>query len=116
MAIKQVVIDDMSGEEGASTRSFSVNGTTYEVDLTDSNAAKLEMALDPFIAIARKKGSAPKRYPKTRVADPSSSTDLGAIRQWAASRGMRVSDRGRIPRDVVDRFNEAHSVTPAFSG
>lgn len=116
MAQKVVVIDDMDGREGASTRSFSLNGTAYEVDLTDSNAAKLEKALEPFISVARKKGSAPKKYPKTKVSTPTASADLNAIRDWAKANGKKVSDRGRIPRDVVDAFNEAHTIVPAFSG
>lgn len=116
MAVKQVVIDDMSGEEGASTRSFSIDGTAYEVDLTDSNAAKLLKSLDPYIKVARKKGSAPKKYPKSKVTTPTASADLNAIRDWAKANGRKVSDRGRIPKDVVDAFNETHSVVPAFSG
>ena len=28
-----------------------------------------------------------------------------AIREWAQSKGIQVSDRGRIKQEIVDRFN-----------
>jgi hypothetical protein len=33
-----------------------------------------------------------------------------AIRDWAASKGMKVSDRGRISREVQDAYNAAHNL------
>lgn len=29
------------------------------------------------------------------------------VRSWARSQGIRIGDRGRIPRDIVDRFEKA---------
>jgi hypothetical protein len=28
-----------------------------------------------------------------------------AIREWAQSKGIQVSDRGRIKQEIVDRYN-----------
>jgi hypothetical protein len=33
------------------------------------------------------------------------SAQLGAIREWAARRGMTINPRGRIPRAVLDAYN-----------
>ncbi|MET7400426.1 histone-like nucleoid-structuring protein Lsr2 [Dactylosporangium sp. NPDC005572] len=31
-----------------------------------------------------------------------------AIRAWAQRQGIEVSDRGRLARDVIDRYHAAH--------
>lgn len=54
-----ILIDDIDGTEGADTISFSVNGTSYELELAAKNQAKFDKALAPFIDNAR-------RIPKTR--------------------------------------------------
>jgi nucleoid-associated protein Lsr2 len=33
---------------------------------------------------------------------------LRAIRQWAREQGLQVSDRGRIPAEIVARYDAAH--------
>jgi hypothetical protein len=35
-------------------------------------------------------------------------SQLAAIRDWARQNGYEVSDRGRVPRSIVDEFNAAH--------
>src|ERR1700754_4486041 len=114
MAIKQVLIDDLDGREGVRTRSFSLGNTAYAIDLTDENHVKLEKALEPFIDVARRKGAKPKvKTVGAKAADttPSNASDLAAIRDWARKNnatsrdGKKVTDRGRIPKDIVDQFN-----------
>ncbi|MGI9586985.1 MAG: Lsr2 family DNA-binding protein, partial [Dietzia maris] len=38
----------------------------------------------------------------------SSSGDTKAIREWARSNGYEVSDRGRIPSDIMDAYAAAN--------
>lgn len=128
MAIKQILVDDFTGSEGAETRSFSLDRNHYEIDLDDEGAAALAEALAPFIEVARKVTPATRRrsrakpavkaHPKvTKVAAPQSKADKDAIREWARSKGHNVSNRGRIPQDIVDEFNVEHNrLSPAFSG
>jgi hypothetical protein len=33
---------------------------------------------------------------------------MRAIREWAKSQGVQVSDRGRISQEIRDKFNAAH--------
>ncbi len=50
-------LDDLDGSDAAGTFDFSLEGRTYQIDLSDENAAKLRAALTPFIDAARKAGA-----------------------------------------------------------
>ena len=59
MAKRTIVttIDDVDGqpiEEGGRTVTFALDGTAYEIDLSDEHAAEFEQSLSPYIAAARK--------------------------------------------------------------
>lgn len=100
MAQRIVYVDDIDGTEGASSQTFSVNGDTWEIDLTDENAVKLQNALAPFIEHARKTGKAQPPKRASRAGSPNK-----AIREWAVANGHDVPARGRIPQVVVDAYN-----------
>lgn len=107
MGKKFIVFDDIDGTEDAETRTFGIGGTAYEIDLVDANYAKLEKVLAPFTDKARKAGRAtPVRVAATRKGP---NPELDAIRHWASKNGHRVSDKGRIPQDVVKAYDEAHA-------
>ncbi|AEK09442.1 Lsr2-like DNA bridging protein [Mycobacterium phage LittleE] len=120
MAVKTVLIDDITGEEGAKTRAFALAGEEYEIDLVDSTYEELEKALAGFIESARKIRGAKRSHhasPAKKATPAVSKTDqLGAIRDWARKEGKKVSDRGRIPKDIVDAFEEAHGPTFSHAG
>lgn len=117
MAIKTVLVDDLDETEGAETRPFSIGGTDYEIHLTDKHYGEMERAMQKYVAAARKRGHR-RQATKTKITRPSSGTDMKAIREWAGKQGLPVSDRGKIPQDIVDKFNAEHngSPQPAFSG
>jgi hypothetical protein len=56
MAQKHIVqlIDDLDGVEAQETVSFSLDGTRYEIDLSEDNANRLRDALAVYIANARR--------------------------------------------------------------
>ena len=62
------LIDDLDGTEIADASGerviFSVRGTTYQLDLSATNAAKLDRALKPFIDAAVKAHRKPDPRPK----------------------------------------------------
>lgn len=94
-----IMVDDLDGEEIdgiAKTVRFVHAGTAYEIDLNHTNAQKLDEALAPYIAAARRIDN---RRPAT-VAKP----DLPAIRAWAKERGVKVSERGRVSKEVQDAY------------
>jgi hypothetical protein len=105
-------IDDLDGSDASGTFDFSLEGRQYQVDLSDENAAKLRDALAPFIDVARKAGGrgGRGRPRQTAVADKpvrSNREETAAIRDWAREHGHKVSDRGRIPKSVIEAYQAA---------
>lgn len=49
------LVDDLNGREAAETVAFGLDGTNYEIDLTEANARKLRAALGAYVTVARKK-------------------------------------------------------------
>ena len=56
-----VLVDDLDGSEATESVSFGLDGTSYEIDLNDANAARLRDALAEFVGHGRKVGSASRR-------------------------------------------------------
>ncbi|GJF04985.1 hypothetical protein PSD17_39380 [Pseudonocardia sp. D17] len=110
------VVDDLDGSPNASATTFGLDGRAYDIDLSPANRAKLDGILAPFIAAARRArpGRVPARsngYAAVAAARrrPAPNREQNqAIRDWAKRQGMDVSDRGRIPAEIVDAYNEAH--------
>jgi Lsr2 len=109
MAQKTVVMleDDIDGGPADETVSFSLDGTSYEIDLNSTNAAKLRDSFASWVGAARKAGrgagparrsTRPRRGGNDRVAE---------IRAWAKSNGIKVSERGRVSADVVATWEAA---------
>lgn len=111
------LVDDLDGtvlEVGeGETVLFSLDGTAYEIDLTDENAAALREAFAPYVAAGRRISSA-----RASTAARGSSSggrrrrtgqqDYGPIREWAKANGYAVSERGRVPASVLEAYEAAH--------
>ena len=56
MASRTIILleDDVDGSQAEETIEFGIDGTTYAIDLSDSNAKKLRGAFDGYISKARK--------------------------------------------------------------
>lgn len=104
-----VIHDDLDGSEGASTVKFGLDGKAYEIDLSEAHEKELRKALEKYVAAAtqvsaqgtaasgrRKYGTGPVRR------------DTKHIREWLRGEGVEISDRGRIPTDLMNRYNAAH--------
>jgi hypothetical protein len=50
------LIDDVDGSDADETVRFSIDGTEYEIDLSEANAAKLRDGLAGYIGKARRIG------------------------------------------------------------
>lgn len=105
------LFDDLDNDIAADeTVTFAIDGQAYEMDLSKKNAEKLRAHLGPFVASARRVGrvttAKPKSSPSTSGGGKSS-VDLDAVRTWARTRGHTVSDRGRIPNDIMDAWEAA---------
>jgi hypothetical protein len=104
MSSKVIVLleDDVDGTKADETVEFGIDGTTYNIDLSDSNAKKLRGALDGYVSKARKVSS--KRSGGRRV---STAVDLKAVRAWAKANGVEISERGRISQNVLQQYRAA---------
>ena len=104
--VSVVVTDDLDGSPAATTVAFSFDGHSYEIDLSAANQAKLEKALQPFVAAGRR--TTAQRRPQQAARISSSRVDRAAVRAWAAERGLQVSERGRISAEVMSKYEAAH--------
>lgn len=105
--VQIVLIDDIDGGEADATVSFSLEGTNYEIDLSEANAEGLREALAPYIDAGRRVAGS-KRAGRRSAAATSRGNRSAEIRAWAQANGIEVSARGRIPADVVAKFDAAH--------
>ena len=108
------LLDDLDGGEAAESVSFSLDGKSYEIDLSEKHAAALRDAFAPFVSSARRAGGT------TATARPRMSTRAGrpraetaAIREWASANGMEVSARGRISSTVLEAYENRGNATAA---
>jgi hypothetical protein len=100
------LVDDLDGGKADETVEFALDGKGYELDLSSRNAKKLRGALASFVEVARKPGG---RQRGRATAAPRASADREqnqAIREWARAQGKKVSERGRIPADVIDAYHK----------
>lgn len=97
-------VDDIDGSEAEGTVRFGLGGTDYEIDLSKKHADEFAKAIGPFIDAARKVTSTRRvtRGPRAPRHDQSD------VRAWAREQGIKVSNRGRIPADVLARYQAAH--------
>jgi hypothetical protein len=102
------LVDDLDGDAADETVEFGIDGKNYEIDLSKKNAGKLRDALAEFVGSARRSGGRSRRGASTGPARrPSIDREQNhAIREWARKRGMKVSDRGRIPAEVLETYHQ----------
>ncbi|MDQ6524727.1 Lsr2 family protein [Nocardioides sp. LHD-245] len=104
-----VLVDDIDGSEATQTISFGLDGAHYEIDLHDKNAAALRDALAPYVGHARKAGRGGGAAKRGRAAAaPSGGVPAKEVREWARGNGFTVPERGRIPSDVREAYDNAH--------
>ena len=119
MAQQVVVVDDITGEPGATTRRLRVDGVEYDIDLTEDSFIALQDSLRPYLEKARVVPIAKRAKPsETRGTPVRQKQELPAasstIRAWAIANGVECPKRGRIPASVVERF--AKSMEVSFTG
>ena len=103
--LDQTVIEDGNGQ-GVS---FGLDGTTYEIDLTNAHAEEMRGVLARYVEAARKTGSDRPARARSTGRSRSSKSDISptAVREWAKANGIEVSARGRIPQSVIEQFKAA---------
>lgn len=103
-----VLVDDIDGTDASETLTFGLDGSSYEIDLTEANATALRNALAPYLGFARKTTAAGRKGRRSTGTANGSKNNPREVREWARSAGYKVSDRGRVPADVIAAFEAAH--------
>lgn len=111
MAKRAVIfyVDDFTGRDIADGDhhhvEFSWEGRKYEMDASGETYNLIAAALRPFIETAEEVGR-PKRTYKSVRRDPA---QVKAMREWARNQGYEISDKGRIPAEIENAYNQINA-------
>jgi hypothetical protein len=108
------LVDDLDGGEADESVSFTLDGKSFEIDLSAKRAAELRGILAPYAGAARRAGGSTIRRQRATGASSPRRDDTAAIREWAAAHGHQVSARGRISAAVIQAY-ESRGATAALS-
>lgn len=103
--IQTLFIDDIDGGEADGTVRFALDGSEYEIDLNAKHTDELRNALASYVAHARKVGGAARRTGRGRRG--TEAVDTAKVREWAKAEGYEIKDRGRVPADIVAKYQAA---------
>ena len=99
--------DDIDGSKADETLRYGLDGMNYEIDLNAQRTEKLRASLAEFITRSRRVGRgrvATSARPGGGGSARSDRAHNQAVREWAKDQGIAVSERGRIPRSVVEQY------------
>ena len=102
--IQTLFIDDIDGGAAEGTVRFGLDGADYEIDLSGEHSNELRTALGKYIEHSRKVGVAARRASRGRGAN---AIDTAKVREWARESGYDIKDRGRVPADLVAKYQAA---------
>jgi hypothetical protein len=95
------------GKPGSETIGFGLEGSSYEIDLCDKHAKNLRDAVSTFVGAARR-ASTGRSAGRGRRSAGGDRQRTQEIRAWARSKGIKVSERGRLSSDIVAKYEAAH--------
>jgi hypothetical protein len=109
--IQTLFIDDIDGGEAEGTVRFALDGAEYEIDLSSKHSEELRSALGKYVSHARKVGGAARRQGRLPAGkgakSGSSALNTTEVRNWARENGYDIKDRGRVPADLVAKYQAA---------
>ena len=101
------LVDDIDQSPAAETVHFGLDGTQYQIDLSETHARELREALALYVGHARRDGGTRKRAAGSSAASKSGPS-AAEIREWARANGWDVPDRGRVSAEVREAYAAAH--------
>ncbi|MDS0136801.1 MULTISPECIES: histone-like nucleoid-structuring protein Lsr2 [unclassified Amycolatopsis] len=114
------MVDDLDGSEASQTVPFSLDGVTYEIDLSEENASALRDELARYVAAARRIGGRKVRLATGQSLGGASGSGTDRernrqIREWAQANGYEVAERGRLSSEIIAGFeaDQAAAAEPA---
>jgi hypothetical protein len=106
--IQTIFTDDLDGSEAEGTVRFGLDGVDYEIDLSTAHAKQLRKALAKYIDAGRKvSGAARRSGRRSSRRSAGAGPSISEVREWARSQGFEVKDRGRVPAELVVKFQSA---------
>lgn len=115
MSQQITTVDDITGEDGAEPRRFSLDGTTFEIDLTPESYNTLAEFLTPYIEAGRPVSSSKpttSSTPRSRSGSPRRAK-IDQIRGWADTHGIELPSRGRIPAHIEEQYDRSEEAYEA---
>ena len=99
--------DDIDGSPADETVTFTIQGSTYEIDLSKKNLDKLVKTMEPYTTHGRKSGG--RRSGTGRSTSKGSDRNqLKAMREWGSANGYKVSNRGRVSAELQNAYHAAN--------
>jgi hypothetical protein len=96
------LVDDIDGSPATETIRFALDSVEYSIDLSGRNAEKLRGDMEKWVRAAQKLGGR-----RSRKTTNGGGPDLKAVRKWAASNKIELSNRGRVPQKVIEQYHAA---------
>jgi hypothetical protein len=103
-----VLIDDIDGGPAEETVTFSLDGVSYEIDLSAKNAATLRDAFAPWVGAGRRVGGRSRTGRRSGAAPARSRVSSTDIRDWGRANGFTVNGRGRISAELREAYDKAN--------
>jgi hypothetical protein len=105
--VQTLYIDDIDGSTAEGTIRFGLDGTEYEIDLNAEHAQQLRDALAAYVRAGRRVSGGSRRAARGVRGGSASGLNTTAVREWAKAQGIEVKDRGRVPAELVVKFQAA---------
>lgn len=101
--------DDLDGSVAATTLEFSFDGVAYAIDLSEANALRMRSCFEPYIRAASKASRSGERTISLVEQPPFErpQTHARRAREWLRLNGHEVGSRGRLPQELLQRYESA---------
>lgn len=108
--VVQSVCDLCQEREAVDTFRFGWDLFNYEIDVCQEHADEINEVMERMVQSGRRLGS-PARSVEVEVAPPLAREQVSTleVRTWAKREGIEVSERGRIPDELFERYLAARS-------
>ncbi len=97
---------NLNSDPGPTSGGLSLQGQSYEIDLSQANARQMLQAMETYTSHARKSGRSPAGA-RRGTSSGAGREQLAAMRQWARENGYAVSDRGRVSLEIQNAYHSA---------
>ncbi len=105
--VQVVLVDDIDGGAADETITFSLDGVTYEIDLSSAHANELRDAMARWVGAGRRVGGRAQRAARRGSASSRSRSTSTQIRDWGRENGYTVNERGRISAELREAYEKA---------